>query len=773
MDPEDIGLSDRPLGGIAVSLARFERSLWRDVEDAPRHIKDVAIALSAQGRKLVTGDAGAPDKKREMWSEDRWAAIMGEKKNSNKSSTGKNGKTSVRERAALEVLLKDAERAFAPRHVPQRREALRYFESFAASVYRWVANPQSLLEHTSADIRTTSSQLHAAVSDAGGAQSNVSRLLVPIVGNDDPATLLRVLGEDPGALESNTYRERAGASSIAMYEEQDRCCRIILQSVKEKRAALLRYTTPPSGGKTSLATALGGALGALSPPRTAVYTCYNMTVCVGVCKSLFAAQIPFAVWTRGMGVPSHLCTGGDRKARENADLVLADAQVAPTVEQRVKECIVCHRKLPRPPVIHVADLESAALIGQGSDVLLVDEPTAGCEAPNSPVTRAYANIILSPAQATVLISATLPEFDQLSLVTRVFLRTFPDAALMTVGSSRPPPFCEAMVHGMGYVSPHMVVPSASVVEDPCLMRFYGPRALNRVSVTTEDLAETKDTLSTGGILRIAQRWLSRVSSPPAPVPNEDTPCNSASVLEGILTRSPPAVGTLVVCGNVVRALRSAGLEELLQESERSHFAALARYEAAEIAWKTATRRAEDSRDADASVELQEAPAILWPGHLTLGSVEHRRLYGHSVARPSISFRGDDVVEAFRSVPAMTGALLLSGVGILGGGQPPEYQRFVERLVERSSLHVIFADPSVVYGTNLPFARLIVATPRTLHTTAFLRQLCGRVSRSGRRVQGAIVFPTMEDAQIAFSDPTQSSVEAHTLENSLREILRSD
>jgi hypothetical protein len=106
---------------------------------------------------------------------------------------------------------------------------------------------------------------------------------------------------------------------LAMYPEQRELALALLSWFAGDEAILMRYETPPSGGKTAATALLGAVLAHLRDEvgkqkgekrlqdKFVLYTCYSAFVRTDVCKHLISASVPFALMNGCLGTPSYRC----------------------------------------------------------------------------------------------------------------------------------------------------------------------------------------------------------------------------------------------------------------------------------------------------------------------------------------------------------------------------------------------------------------------------------------------------------------------------------
>lgn len=583
----------------------------------------------------------------------------------------------------------------------------------------------------------------------------------------------------PEALVSPSF---AGKQPVSLYPEQREVAYALGRALLTERPLLLRYVTPPSGGKSSAAALFGATLAKVLEYQGTlrsgfgrafvIYACFSNAVRVEVSRTVLAASVPFAVVTAGIASPSFSCYHNKETAKK------AKLKELPpnTIEERVSYSIRLMRTCDRPPLVLVCDLESACAFRAredgdhgNNDVLLIDELTVGSE-PDSQaasVGRLYSRLLVRAARYTVLMSATVPEFSQLPELIKIFNNAHDHplgAEYLTVTSRRLSIGVEArdaagqlwLPHHAGEASVDALL--ADVTPDGHLLRFYGPEGirvlLNELRLRPCDTLSVTD-FSSHDTLRAAALKILREHQ------NElrereglhvcDAPdCESA---EGLATdRAWMHPGCTLVVAN-------AGSENFYRQAMQRLFMKLPPI--SRLMTKQQKEKKERSRKPDSDEDERDKPVVTyqpkirWPTDTVVNSREHFDKHGmranlvaslekrHHKAPPIVA---DDIVET-SAVPLVESAL--SGVVLLDS---PWSDRAFElcglAMADSAQPSYVVSDARLVYGVNLPVNRVLCLLPFDSLGINEVRQLCGRAGRTGKGTKAEVVFRSPQLLRLA-------------------------
>ena len=369
-------------------------------------------------------------------------------------------------------------------------------------------------------------------------------------------------------------------------------------------------------------------------------------------KTCVGAAVPFAILTNNLACPSFSCYHGKPPHKPPPPL---DAV------ERIAYSLRLLEKCDHPPAVLVSDPQSAlgflehrqATHERGpGDILLFDEPTADV---SSAVARAHSQLLMLAPPLTVLMSATLPSFEDLHATVAHFRRKCAGAlSLRDIASRRIVSPC-TVVDARGTVyAPHRVF--SGVAPDLArllranlhLLRMYSPRAVLQLF---EDLPVTEsaarelvekelgvpDALSFARIRSVALRLLDACSADCRfPCSLDEYECLDQSLLCTSAAAALP--GTTIFLSEDADCLRRRTLCPLLKGADRlTKRISLLQQEAARLSTlrvhdRTATRagkeretRLDRSRRQETMLdEAQRTP--LWPPVRCINTVEHRKHY---------------------------------------------------------------------------------------------------------------------------------------------------
>ena len=543
----------------------------------------------------------------------------------------------------------------------------------------------------------------------------------------------------------------ATKGELAIYPDQRELCELCADAVRRDAVALIRYCTPPSGGKTTVAAAL--AAGLESTSKKLIYVCYNHIVCTGVARSLTSAGLPYAVWSRGSGNASFLCFSRGWRGKKAA------SSPAPTAT--TSERLSCVNACDRTPLAHVCDLESAQLLLETDlsreAVIFVDEPTAG----RNSVAEAYGRILSSPAKITILASATIPTLKSLSdaIGPRAEAKFGKCMEQYEVVSRRPAP-CASLICGGGKFAPH----DAGLFEDLSLhaLRFYtasaiidlvsraGEQAFDRAKPTvTEMLVDSERQLFAGRLLScLTQSERTRVvESSKLASAEEDTRRHATEISQSSRSGEYPGVTLLLAKStddSVSDAIHLEASEINLPRLTREYEKLLAAHDAERDRILSAEHAVGAEETAAQIRILGDAPTIRWPRAFSIHTTEHLRAVGADHRNfPKQALRSTPEIPLAVLWGSESGALrrTLSNIAIAIASPPADahFGAFVGTLTESGKFPLLVGNASTVYGSNFPVDRIVVENGGVSTTAPTMIQLSGRVGRRGSTAERAEVI----------------------------------
>jgi hypothetical protein len=723
---------------------------WDQIEDVPFHTRAVGQLFQEAGKALQgTSGAGRPRLEvasRRAFDEQAYLSLQGAAQPdgaaSKKRGGGRGGAAagrSIQDRTAQAFLEKDRRKAQEAALLPEppRREAFSNRpESFVHASLLWLRRQSLSVQVTLAPkllswLRQTFQAPPRALEEQLEALAQASGALA--------LQVLEELCEDEAPLAADF-----GASELRLHSEQETLVRELRAAVAQRTPLLLRYRTPPSGGKSSATALLGAALGDLKDVFL-LYACYSRPVRIDVCKHLVAACVPFAICVQGIASPSYGCyfSGKGRKPH---------APPPPDAADRVAYSLRVLAACDRRPVALVCDLLSTQLFlrARSQDILLFDEPTADVAGALAADVR---GILAACPARTVLMSATIPPFAQLASFVEHFERRHgAGARLFDLQSARLPMSVAALSPEGQLLAPHDFGATLEEIQaDGHLRRFYAPRVLRALQPAPEEEELCcADLCSYEAVRQACLRLLrQRGSGLPRPLPR---------------ARAHEALDLARSCTEHAELLPGTSL--LVLDDQRVIHRALARnlegLPSLRRMLRAFRRAAEQKQEKRANGKEQEEEARegwldgeegLLDKKYVLNSRSHlarfskrlesfpRRLY-----RPRL-YMPEDVLDT-SCEEYVEGALC--GVLYMGAASAdPAYEAASQTLAERALESFVVGGRTLIYGLNLPFDRLVVGCEGLSRPE--LVQLCGRVGRSCRGSSKAeIVFLHKATARLALS-----------------------
>lgn len=698
---------------------------WDQIDQLSAQTRAVGKLFQTAAERLRKGEAS--ESRKCTFDEKVYGCLCDALPPQNKGS--KRSKAEEIKQKCLEASLKqDKARALAGASAtsPPRRDCFgSRTESYVFSVLHWL-RAQELVSRAVA-ARKFSSWLRGTV---GSLPAVVEKELLDMArGDDNPLAALDFLCSHEEVLACDVC-----ADELRLREEQEAVVRAVRQACLSRRSLLLKYKTPPSGGKSSASALLGAALSDVKDCYL-LYTCYSRLVRIDVCKHLVAACVPFAILVQGIASPSFSCFFGKPKKPQHPP--------PPDMKSRVAYSLKVCRTCERPPQVLVCDLVSTALLLQSrsEDVLLFDEPTADV----APHMRQQVRAVLRLCpKVTVLMSATVPEFEQMTSFVKSFQDRHPTATTLSVSGHRLATSVTALTAEGAVLAPHNFDTTlADVRSSGHLQRFYAPQVLRALRPAPEELSFfdlTSYEAVREACLKILEARGCRLPPPPpvAHVALELVFCctKHAQLLPGstlIVADSPKGVedsveNNLVGVPSLRRLLKAGEVSKKLKKDEKQL-----------------------EEDAKGGWDEEGGPVMAL--RYTVNSNAHlRRFRGSLEGFPEKLLRSpmlvpDDVVSASNEQvveAALCGVLFFDNE--MGDAA---FEAAAQTLAEKACESFVVGGKSLVYGLNLPFDRLVVAC--TGLTRSELQQLCGRVGRTCRSSSKAeIVFLDLETARKALT-----------------------
>ena len=752
----------------------FTKAEWENVERVSEGLRALAEGLAADAIGLASGKCtGKPGEgDGGTWVPQRFALHMsgglGKPVKQSQGGTCKKGRGRASEiKASVEKRIIEADetrlRATRASGELQRRSVLHSDEAFVAGVLRASGERHDAMGEV---------QKVQAVKYAVGLGAPEEDIKGYAGCERDSDVLLKYVAADTAALDGIPFRRALGSSGYRLFDEQKRICELVIRAVKSRSKVRIRYVTPPSGGKTSLAAPLGaiaqesGKAGTASPAFAIVYACVCNPVRLAVARMLVASQIPFAAWSSGRGVPSFLCYLNGARGKWKAHGLLGPV-----------DALRAMQKLDRRACVHVCDLSSSAEVLAAFEalglacVLFIDEPTAGAEQESSAATLGYARLFVSLPAICIVASATLPSFRDLGIEE--------NESAVTVEATYNAVTCTAYAGGACVLPVELLCRqnakpgcSGSLLRK----RYYSPTALLAMKdavpgLVTAPIADHVSCQKLG--ISWEDYWVSASaaerSGSPARVGGRALCGRDAHEYPGLtfVCVTDPIAALVEHCAVLetgdlsnrdllLHLLKRYRSETVLYNDRVERI----RKESAPAGAREGKRR--EAHDPSALArEIQDVrpPRLEWPTGCLVNSPEHwRRFHGDTAAgKDAQPRRAPDVdIDLLERCDADLGAALLCGCAVMTTPPPDaDYAVEVLRLAEgKECLSFVFGDTQSVYGLDIPIDRVIVDLPR--QSPSFLAQLAGRAGRMGKGTKAEVLFPDLESASMAVCGGTESS-----------------
>ena len=716
-----------PLGGT-LSVSKRE---WEQIEDVPPHTRSVGALFQAAATELR---GKAVQKKKITFAAQAFIDLMGAVAVSTKSNA-KTKAADIKRKHLEATQAKDRERAVVGSRsvLPPRKEAYgARFESFFYAALLWIRNLPELPRAVAAKkfLRWIDANVDACHEPV------LAELRAMTTGSDVLAALDAICeGEEVLACD-------VCAAELNLREEQAQMVSAVRAACLAKSALLLKYKTPPSGGKSSASALLGAALSDMKDTYV-IYACYSRPVRVDVCKHLVATCVPFAIVVQGIASPSFTCYVGKPKKPH--------APAPPDLASRAAYSLRLCRACDRQPIVLVCDLTSTLLLlaDRKQDILVFDEPTADVA---ESMQRDVRSILLRAPRITVLMSATVPDFQAMSCFVSAFDARHAGAATLAISNERLATSVTATTADGRVLAPHEVGASlADIWSSGHLRRFYAPRVLQALCPTAGEL-QFQDLLDYAGIrdacLRILENRAAALMAPASRPPLDLRLCctSQAHFLPGatLVVMDQPSIFEAAVDANLEgvaslrRLLRAAESKKTPKEAKRDGRAAK---EDAQEGWEDAEQQLLALR----YVVNARQHVLRFAGSLE-GFPERLQRAALLIPEDVLTSSNERVLEA-----------ALCGVLFCNNRQgDAAFEAVAQTLAEKAAESFFVGDKALVYGLNLPFDRLVVACSGLSHLE--LQQLCGRVGRTCRTSSKAeVVFLDPEVARLAMTlgapDPT--------------------
>lgn len=463
----------------------------------------------------------------------------------------------------------------------------------------------------------------------------------------------------------------------------------------------------------------------------------------------------------------------------------------------------------------ISDLESALdqleKLEYRDPILFIDEPTIAAETDHNINNKIMEIMSYAPRQ-TILSSATMPRIDELPTLTKTFKWLWPKSSIDSVTSRRIGIGCHAIHKGIT-IFPFQMCTSVKTLEDTVLNLNRNPFLFRFLSI--EVVVTLRERMS-----RQKLKFPAFVDIFPNPssITHQKIADHAMDLLDIVVATRSDSV-CLAVCAPLQSPKYTPfKLATLLTEDAHQHmqgtlYAALDPLEKAleltklflaempsiEDLLKDHHKVRETYEKEKAQIEKnvknddkrsQQLQALTEP-HLNIpmkyipNTVEHFKKYApmgtkfdpRALQTPPLP---EDIPEDL-DVPSEVVMLLYLGIGIYSpqdavlnpmkkDGIDTRYTEKVVELCTNGYISFLFADRSIVYGTNFPFANVFIDPPfaetSSLNT---LYQLIGRAGRVGRSYM-AKVFLIDEKITNRIVSFSEENIEARNLEIAMKRVI---
>lgn len=400
---------------------------WAQVEDVSTSVRAVGQVMSQEAERIA---ANLPPQEPEpfAFSRERYVALKEKRNNSEKVvvvDKKKSRRDGIIKQQEAKLVAQDQERiaAAAESSVVPRLEGFGgRMESFVAAMLSWAKNKKFCPLDVIISLHKLDNMIESRCpsDEIQDAKKDINCTIEKIVKKVGHTTLLKLAVDREELLSCPSFMP---PGRLQLYPEQREVAAIVAEAVKDPSLVrLVRYITPPSGGKSSAAALFGAVVlrardsfmpkgGTLGP--VLVYACFSNAVRIEVSKTLIAASVPFGMLTSGVVSLSYKCSDGKKR--------LPPMPEEANIEERIRASLTKAAACDRPPAVFVCDLESARVLvsmPERNDPLVVDEPTAGIEAA-AHMAILCAKLMAVAPNCTILMSATVPDFSEMPLLVKL------------------------------------------------------------------------------------------------------------------------------------------------------------------------------------------------------------------------------------------------------------------------------------------------------------------------------------------------------------------
>lgn len=475
-----------------------------------------------------------------------------------------------------------------------------------------------------------------------------------------------------------------------------------------------------------------------------------------------------------MGVPSFYASGKYHSKRKK----IIKSMVPPPGPDRIAYSLKILDACDIRPVVLVCDpvsaiglLERRQVQKRVGDLLIFDEPMAGVD-PST--TRAHARIMRNIPAMTILMSATLPDFDSTpGLVARARSTFGPELETLSILSNRIASPCTVVDANASVFGPHRLFRGTAgdlatlLRKHLHLLRLFSPRAVLQLMEDTPASAprvllrrSAEDACDFEAIRQIGLDLLDACGRSILPL-GCDAPYQIPRMDLIVTLDAHLLTGTSIVLSENEDSAWQHSLPLLLEGGDRLNKRLAAREaavcKASNVRLHTCSnRRAErdqeresqmhrQRREADLRADLDIPP--LWPAVCCVNSAEHHEQYApRSQVRDPTKTRlvpcvPEDILQG--SCEALVEGLLCGFCTLNSKFADRAFSLAALELAEARAFTFLSGGRSAIYGVNLPCDRVILALNAASTSTPMLVQSLGRCGRTGKYSRSEVVFATLE------------------------------
>lgn len=613
-----------------------------------------------------------------------------------------------------------------------------------------------------------------------------------------------------GRLITKTKYEDAYLTTIIQpYKNQTDVLTLLSNAVKKDNPCLIRARTPPGSGKTCLAVPIGAMLSKISD-KILIYGCYNNLVRQDVGNQLHISGVPFAVVSSNSIRPVRLCYGGIKhRLGKFKDSLPEDPIESMKIQYNFfKKKEIC----PNPPKVMICDLESTLTfmsLPNFSDkfVAFLDEPTVGAErGTTNSVCVTYTRIMANLPKQSILVSATMPEFDEIKPVVQNWMDEYKanENNCHDVTSQKLGVGCKAIDKDGYIVAPHNLIRDVGQLgnliehlkKNSFLLRFYTAEILmdmiNKVSDVfnlEETFSDIVHSISHDNIRMMCMKILKHVYDQN----NEDLVKklvekttrvrNVGFDIDSALTTSAVNnIGSMLYVSSTpdTDLLRmSKGLFDGAPNLDKVYSKFMKDIETYKKTMERIEKNIKQDDKQMAEKERVPIPSLKWPLEYVVNTREHLKKFspGSRVDRTMLKHKYIDVnKDLFDCVLEPYDKLLVSGVGIYNPNDTrlncngSLYTNTVNKYASEGDLAVLASDEQIVYGTNYPLTCITIEEEfgkRSSQNT--IGQLIGRAGRAGKSEVATVIFTDDETLNKAFTD-IDKNTEALVISQIMTELM---